>query len=150
MAPIQKLIALTGVSLALAIVAPQSTEAEESRTLTVTKNCNTAAALAPGELGYCIIIESNFRPLRDAKIRYFGPGFFTADHPFLDSWVVIESPDGDGGTAFGHCLVRGVPDVLGACQFTGGSGSLKGFNAAVTVTTEGGGIWHWRGARSIQ
>ena len=65
-------------------------ENKESRTLTVTKECGTAM-LAPGELSYCTITESNFRPLRGAKIRYFGPGFFTADHPFLDSWVVIES-----------------------------------------------------------
>jgi hypothetical protein len=148
MLPIQKLFALSGAALVLAVVAPQSTGAEESRALTVTKECGKAT-LAEGELGYCTILESNFRALRDAKIRYFGPGFFTADHPFLDSWVVIESPHGEGGTAFGHCLVRGVPDVLGACQFTGGSGSLKGFKADVTVTTVGGGIWHWNGARSI-
>src|SRR4030095_14696429 len=131
MAPLQNLLALSGIALALAVIAPQSTKAEETRTLTVTKDCNTAASLAPGELGYCIIIESNFRPLRDAKIRYFGPGFFTQDHPFLDSWVVIESPHGGGGTASGHCLVRGVPDVLGACQFTGGSGSLEGVDDGV-------------------
>ena len=119
----------------------------ESRTLTVTKECGTAA-LAPGELGYCTVTESNFRPLRGVKIRYYGPGFFTADHPFLDSRVVIESVRGGGGTAFGHCLVRGVPDVLGHCQFTGGSGSLKGFKADVTVTTVDGTIWHWNGAAS--
>jgi hypothetical protein len=118
---------------------------KESKTLTVTKECGTAT-LAPGELGYCTIIASNFRPLRGAKIRYFGPGFFTPDHPFLDSRVVIESDQ--GGTAFGHCLVRGVPEVLGACQFTGGSGSLKGFKADVTVTTVDGTIWHWNGAIS--
>ncbi|HEY6508407.1 MAG TPA: hypothetical protein VIY56_10365 [Vicinamibacterales bacterium] len=117
------------------------------RTLTVTKECGTAT-LAPGELGYCTVLESNLRALRGAKIRYFGPGFFTPDHPFLDSWVVIESDRGEGGTAFGHCLVRGVPDVLGACQFTGGSGSLRGFKADVTVTTVGGGIWHWNGSLS--
>ena len=52
------------------------------------------------------------------------------------------------GTAMGHCLVRGVPEVLGACQFTGGSGSLRGFKADVTVTTVDGTIWHWSGARS--
>ena len=120
---------------------------KESRTLTVTKECGLAT-LAPGELGYCTVTESNFRPLRGAKIRYFGPGFFTADHPFLDSRVVIESERGGGGTAFGHCLVRGVPDVLGHCQFTGGSGSLKGFKADVTVTTVDGTIWHWNGAFS--
>jgi hypothetical protein len=117
-----------------------------SKTLTVTKECGTAV-LAPGELGYCTVIESNFRPLRGAKIRYFGPGFFTPTHPFLDSWVVIESEHG-GGTAFGHCLVRGVPEVLGACQFTGGSGSLRGFKADVTVTTADGTIWQWEGART--
>jgi hypothetical protein len=120
---------------------------KESKTLTVTKECGTAT-LHPGELGYCTVTESNFRPLRGAKIRYFGPGFFAENHPFLDSWVVIESEQGGGGTAFGHCLVRGVPDVLGACQFTGGSGSLRGFQADVTVTTVDGTIWHWNGAVS--
>lgn len=117
---------------------------DESRPLRLTKECGTAI-LAPGELSYCTVTEVNFRPLRGAKIRYFGPGFFTATHPFLDSWVVIETEQGGGGTAFGHCLVRGVPSVLGACQFTGGSGSLKGFQADVTVTTVDGTIWNWNG-----
>jgi hypothetical protein len=120
---------------------------EESKTLTLTKECGTAI-LAPGELRYCTVTASNFRPLKGAKIRYFGPGFFTPDHPFLDSWVVIESEHGGGGTAFGHCLVRGVPEVLGACQFTGGSGSLKGFKSDVTVTTLDGTTWYWNGATS--
>jgi hypothetical protein len=120
---------------------------KDAQTLTVTKECGVAA-LAPGELDYCTVIASNFRPLRGAKIRYFGPGFFAGNHPFLDSWVVIESDQSGGGTAFGHCLVRGVPDVLGACQFTGGSGSLKGFKADVTVTTVDGTVWHWNGALS--
>ena len=120
---------------------------KESKTLTVTKECGTVT-LAPGELDYCTVIASNFPALRGARIRYFGPGFFTANHPFLDSRVVIESDQGGGGTAFGHCLVRAVPEVLGACQFTGGSGSLKGFKADVTVTTVDGTIWHWNGAVS--
>ena len=122
---------------------------KESKTLTVTKKCG-GTTLAPGELDYCTVIASNFHPLRGAKIRYFGPGFFAGDHQFLDSWVVIESDQGGGGTAFGHCLVRGVPEVLGACQFTGGSGSLKGFKADVTVTvnTADGTIWYWNGAAS--
>jgi len=134
-------------SAGLAAAAPGEGN-KELRTLTVTKECGTAT-LAQGELSYCTVLESNFRPLRGAKIRYFGPGFFTANHPYLDSWVVIESDYGEGGTAFGHCLVRGVPDVLGACQFTGGSGSLRGFKADVTVTTAGGPIWHWKGSISI-
>jgi len=122
-------------------------ENKPSRTLTVTKECGTAT-LAPGELSYCTITESNFRALRGAKIRYFGPGFRTVDHPFLDSWVVIESEQGGGGTAFGHCLLRAVPDALGACQFTGGSGSLEGFKADVTVTRLDGSIWYWNGTAS--
>jgi hypothetical protein len=145
----RNLLTLAGVILGLSVLAPHSSQAEESKeskTLRVTKECGTAL-LAPGELGYCTVTQSNFRALRGAKIRYFGPGFFTQDHPFLDSRVVIESAE--GGTAFGHCLVRGVPDVLGACQFTGGSGSLKGFKADVTVTTVDGTIWNWRGAASI-
>ena len=147
----RKLFVFTAAILALVVLAPSVPEAEEpqhSRTLTVTKECGTAI-LAPGELGYCTVLESNFRPLIGAKIRYFGPGFFAADHPFLDSRVVIESARGGGGTAFGHCLVRGVPDVLGACQFTGGSGSLQGFKADVTVTIVGGTIWEWEGIGSL-
>ena len=36
--------------------------------------------------------------------------------------------------------------MLGACQFTGGSGSLKGFKADVTVTTvDGTLVLEWRG-----
>jgi hypothetical protein len=132
-------------------VVAASRSAEEdaaSRTLRVTKDCSPPV-LAPGELGYCTITASNFRPLRNAKVRYYGPGFFIPpDHKFLDSWVVIESDHGGGGTAFGHCLVRGVPDVLGACQFTGGSGSLEGFKANVTVTVAMDGSWHWNGSMS--
>jgi len=142
------LLTLTGAILALAVLTPQSSRAEEpreSKTLRVTKECGTAT-LAKGELTYCTVTASNFRPLVGAKIRYFGPGFFTEDHPFLDSWVVIEGTG--GGTAFGHCLLRGVPEPLGACQFTGGSGSLKGFKADVTVTTADGTFWNWRGTRS--
>ena len=148
MRSMRNLLTLTSIILALGVLAPQSQaeESQESRTPRVTKECGTAT-LAPGELGYCTVTESNFRPLIGAKIRYFGPGFFTPDHPFLDSRVVIEGRE--GGTAFGHCLVRGVPDVLGACQFTGGSGSLRGFKADVTVTTVDGTIWHWRGRGSI-
>ena len=119
----------------------------EANSFALTKECGTAT-LQPGELSYCTVTASNFRPLRGAKIRYYGPGFFAPDHPFLDSRVVIESDRDGGGTAFGHCLVRGVPDVLGACQFTGGSGSLKGFQADVTVTTVDGTIWHWNGSLS--
>jgi hypothetical protein len=144
------LLTLTGAILAVAVLAPQSSQAEEpreSKTLRVTKECGTAV-LAEFELAYCTVTESNFRPLIGAKIRYFGPGFITATHQFLDSRVVIESTQGGGGTAFGHCLLRLVPDALGACQFTGGSGSLKGFKADVTVTRVDGAIWNWKGTRS--
>ena len=137
------------ISLQMPIVATagHGEENTQSRTLRVTKECGLAA-LDPGELDYCTVRASNFRPLRGARIRYFGPGFVTGDHLFLDSWVVIESGEGDG-TAFGHCLVRVIPTVLGACQFTGGSGSLKGFKADVTVTrVDNTAIWHWDGAIS--
>ena len=73
----------------------------------MTKECGTAT-LVPGELRYCTVTESNFRPLRGAEIRYFGPGFFTPDHPYLDSCVVIESEKGGGGAAFGHCLKKTI------------------------------------------
>lgn len=143
------LVALT-LALSMSPVVAASGPGEEgaaSKTLSVTKDCSPVPLA--GELGYCTITASNFRPLIGAKVRYYGPGFFTPpDHLFLDSWVVLESDQGGGGTAFGHCLVRAVPDVLGACQFTGGSGSLEGFKANVTVTVTMDGLWHWNGSMS--
>ena len=147
---IRRLLAVTSAILAFAVLAPPASQAAETRSLTVTKECGTAV-LADGELEYCTITASNFSRLIGAKIRYFGPGFVTEDHLYLDSRVLIE---GTGGTAFGHCLVRIVSavappaGVLGACQFTGGSGSLRGFKADVTVTTVDFTIWNWNGTRS--
>ena len=139
--------AITGAIVAFAATVPPAA-AQDSKKLTVTKICGYGGT--GGELGYCLITASNFPKLIDAKIRYFGPGFpDPLTHPFLDSWAVIEAT---GGTAFGHCLVRFVPNVLGACEFTGGSGSLAGFKGDVTVTTPNGQLgatWNWNGIRYI-
>ena len=146
MLSVRRFLTVTTTILGLAVLASPASAARAPaalKSLTVTKDCT--ATLASGELEYCTITETNFPPLNGAKIRYFGPGFITADHLYLDSWVVIEGAQG-AGTAFGHCLVRAVPGVLGACQFTGGSGSLKGFKADVTVTNVDGAIFNWIGA----
>jgi hypothetical protein len=129
-----------------AFLAPSASLANELRPLTVTKQCNTAAqATVTDELSFCTILASTTSELVGAKVRYFGPGFFTPTHKYLDSWVVIEAAQ---GTAFGHCLLRGVPAVLGACEFTGGSGSLAGFKADVTVTSGDFVTWQWKGVVS--
>jgi hypothetical protein len=146
MNPAKILLAATSAILGCAVLAPTASLADHSGTLTVTKQCNTPAqATVADELSYCTILASNFSQLVGAKVRYFGPGFFTATHKYLDSWVVIEASQ---GTAFGHCLLRGVPAVLGACEFTGGSGSLRGFKADVTVTSGDFVTWQWKGALS--
>lgn len=133
--------AVTGAIVAFAATVPPAA-AQDSKKLTVTKTCGLGGT--GDELPYCLITASNFSKLVNAKIRYFapqpGPG-----HPFLDSPVLIE---GTGGTAFGHCLVRVAPDILGACEITGGSGSLAGFKADVTVTLTNG-IWNWNGIRYV-
>jgi hypothetical protein len=136
--------AVTGAVLVFAAtVLPAA--AQDSKMLTVTKTCGHGD-VASGELPYCLITASNFPKLVNAKIRYFGP-LPGAGHLFLDSPVMIE---GTGGTAFGHCLVRVLPAVLGACEFTGGSGSLAGFKGDVTVTVDTAtGIWSWNGIRYV-
>jgi hypothetical protein len=137
------LACVVAFQMSSSLAAGAGVESTGPKTLTLTKDCTPVAD--PGELPYCLVTASNYRALRGAKIRYFGPGFYTADHPYIDSWVVIE---GVNGTAFGHCLVRTVPAVLGACQFTGGSGSLKGFKADVTVTSVDFATWYWNGTAS--
>jgi hypothetical protein len=118
---IRRLLAVTSAMLAFAVLAPPASQAAETRSLTVTKQCLGPAgppALLPGELEYCTITASNFSRLIGAKIRYFGPGFVTEDHLYLDSRVLIE---GTGGTAFGHCLVR----IVSAVAPPAGAGSLS-------------------------
>ena len=134
--------AVTGAIVAFAATVPPAA-AQDSKKLTVTKTCGHS--VVEGELAYCLITASNFSKLVNAKIRYFGP-LPGPGHLFLDSPVVIE---GTGGTAFGHCLLRVVPDALGACEFTGGSGSLAGFKGDVTVTTTDFATWYWNGIRYI-
>ena len=136
--------AVTGAALAFAATVPPAA-AQDTKKLTLTKTCGLGGT--NGELPYCLITGSNFSKLVNAKIRYFGPLPYGPDHLFLDSPVVIEATE---GTAFGHCLLRVVPDALGACQLTGGSGSLAGLKGDVTVTVNTAtGIWSWNGVRYI-
>jgi hypothetical protein len=141
MRSIRKFVALGSAILASTFVAMTASQADEFKTLTITKECSQFTGTAPS---FCTITESNFRPLRGAIARYFGPAL--GANGFVDSWVVLEGTQ--GGTAFGHCLVRFAPAPLGACEFTGGSGSLNGFKADLTVTITSDGLWHWDGAMS--
>jgi hypothetical protein len=139
MRSIKYLLAPAATIMALAVLAPSLSQAQEWRPLTASKECSQFTGTAPS---FCTITDSNFRPLKGAIVRYFGPEL--GAHGFVDSSVVLEAKG--GGTAFGHCLVRLTPEPLGACEFTGGSGSLQGFIGDVTVTVSADGIWHFKGA----
>jgi hypothetical protein len=168
---VRSLVTAGGAILAATVFAPAS-QADESRTLTATKDCtgpNPAAPTNNGIGGYCTITQSNFAPLIGAKVRYYGPATVAltttvngygsdAGDPamangngrYVDSWAVLEA---QGGTAFGHCLLlvpASLSQALGHCQFTGGNRSLREFEADVTVTYAGfGNSWNWNGNFSV-
>jgi hypothetical protein len=110
--------------------------------LNLAKECSSMT----GQVGdHCTFTSSNIDAIPvGATAIYYGPVLGPA---FISSSVLIDA--GDGATATGYCSVdlSGMP--LGTCSFVGGSGSLAGFQAVVTVTVDEAGSWYWDGTYRI-
>jgi hypothetical protein len=76
-------------------------------------------------------------------VFYYGPVIGPA---ILSTYVVLDA--GDGNTAIGYCNVE-LAKSAGTCTFWAGSGTLTGFQAIVTLTIDGAGLYHWDGSYSI-
>jgi hypothetical protein len=108
----------------------------------VKKECSKFTGGVPS---FCTIIASSFGPLKNVKVRYYGPMLGSNDQ-FVSSDMVLEAKS--GGTAIGHCIVYFAAGPAGICTFTAGSGSLAGFRAVVKVTVDDDDKWHWVGVES--
>jgi len=95
-------------------------------------------------LGTCTVTSSDAGPLPPGTIEtYLGPQF---GDPVLSSRVVITSSYGGGGTAVGHC-VWPLRTATGICTFAGGTGSLAGFHANLTVSANTDfSVFYWDGS----
>ena len=110
--------------------------------LNLTKECSSMT----GQIGdHCTFTSSNVDAIPiGATAIYYGPVLGPA---IIGSSVLIDA--GDGDTATGYCSVDLGGTPLGTCSFVGGSGSLAGIQAVVTVTVDEAGSWHWDGTYRI-
>jgi hypothetical protein len=112
--------------------------ANRSGALHVTKECseyNTQAG------GFCTILSSNVpqikRGMRVVYLQALGPAG-------LDSDIVLSK--GHGSAAFGHVVLNATTRRV---TFSGGTGALAGFQAAVDVSVDEFDVWHWEGTYSF-
>ena len=114
------MLGAAALALALAIPASASTRVPFS----LTKTCDN--------LGTCTVTASDTPVLPVGSTEtYLGPQF---GDPVLSSRVLITSSYAGGGTATGHCTWP-LRTASGTCTFAQGTGSLAGFHANLTVTT---------------
>jgi hypothetical protein len=113
---------------------------DRSGELHVTKECPEYKGAA-GD--FCTIKSSNIDEIAGgAKVVYAS----AAKEGSLDSDIVLDA--GGGNAANGH-VVLDLGAGTGTLSFSGGTGSLAGFNASVKVSADATGLWHWDGTYSF-
>lgn len=132
-------VMLTAVAVLLVPVLPASA-GSPLQPLRLTKTCVPAGTP-------CVVIESNVAALPVYTTEdYLGPEY---GYPVLSSRVVITSSYNGGGTATGHCTWP-FRSASGTCTFAQGTGSLAGFRAKLTVTTNGDFTqFYWNGTYQL-
>ena len=122
------------VALLLAGLAPAT--AALSRSLHVTKECSDYTGAAGS---YCTFTSSNIGVINPGyRIYYAEPATLES----LDTDVEIVGPRGTVAT--GHCTLV-FADLPGTCTFEGAIGRFGRFDATVSVSVDGTGLWHWNG-----
>jgi len=98
-------------------------------------------------LGTCTVFSSDAAPLPAGTTEtYFGPQF---GDPVLSSRVLITTSYGGGGTAIGQCAWP-LRSATGTCTFAGGTGSLAGFHANLTVSANRDfSVFYWDGSYKL-
>jgi hypothetical protein len=134
---------LAGGAIAALILASVSSPvfAADPKPLNLAKECSKFTAHS-GD--YCSITKSSLDSIPvGSKVFYYGP---VIGPVILSTYVVLDA--GNGNTAIGYCNVD-LPKSSGTCTFWAGSGTLTGFQAIVTLTVDGAGLFHWDGSYSM-
>lgn len=121
---------LLGAVLALAAIVP-SVSASSSGALHLTKTCDA--------YNHCTVQTSTAGPIPVGTQGFYSGPVFTNR---LSSNLVLVTPG--GSTASGHCTLNYV-SAVGTCTFNRGTGTLAGFHAVLTVTTDFETFW-WDGS----
>ena len=109
--------------------------------LHLTKECSEYSGAAGG---FCTITGSNLPEIAvGSKVIYAD----AAGAGTLDTDIVLD--DGAGNTASGHVILDLEADK-GVVTFSGGTGSLAGFQAHADVSAEADETWRWEGTYSFE
>jgi hypothetical protein len=148
MQPRKRLLVVTAMIAALAVLAPSAAVASEggshSRALHITKECSQFTG-RPGS--FCTITSSNLKAIKvGSKVVYAqAPGAASIDS---DVYLVV-SP---GDVAFGHISLD-FGTSLGVGTFSGGTGKFTDFHARFVITDHplptGTGLTDWDGRYSF-
>ena len=128
-----------GAASALAGSAPP-----RSGDLVVAKECSGFVNDPP----YCTITSSNLGAIpQGSRIVYLDPAGLPTP---TGSAVVLDPPGPGNNKAFGTCFLGTDPMH---CEFSGGTGMFRWFQASVVVTVTDLGtadeLWHWAGTYSF-
>lgn len=92
---------------------------------------------------FCTITSSNIDEIVvGSKVIYAE----AAGEGTLDTDIVLDA--GSGNTALGHVVLDLAADK-GVVTFSGGTGSLAGFEGHADVTADADQLWHWEGSYSF-
>jgi hypothetical protein len=119
----------------LSVIAASSASGAEMKSFTGQKSCGapivSTSPPAPG--GYCLITQSSFKILFDAKVYYTAAVVVGG---VLTSPVTLRATDKRGSTATGQCtyhLPSSTEAGHGLCEYSSGTGKLAGFHATIEV-----------------
>ena len=114
---------------------------ERSGDLHVTKECSAYKGQA-GE--FCTITSSSLDEIEVGSKVIYADG---ARGGSLDTDVTLDA--GSGNAATGHVKVD-LSAASGEATFSGGTGTLTGFEARVDISADSEGVWHWNGTYSFR
>jgi hypothetical protein len=122
-------------AVALLMVLSTSAVAAETKIFTGEKSCGapvvTISPPKPG--GYCLITQSSYKILLDAKVYYTAA---VVAGGVLTSPVTLRAVDKRASTATGQCtfyLATSTTPAHGLCTYSSGTGRLAGFHATYVV-----------------
>jgi len=130
--------------LAVAAVGSAATAGSAKSTPTsgrlhVAKECSQYQGTAGS---FCTIVSANIPEIEPGmRVVYSSP----LSDGILDSDIVLSSAD---GSAAGHVTLD-VAKAKGRITFSGGTGTLEGFQADAKVSLDSSGALHWDGSYSF-
>jgi len=127
--------AVASAIASLTLLAAPSAFGAQTKTFLGEKSCGAPVVTIspPNPGGYCLITQSNYKILLNAKVYYTAA---VVANGVLTSPVTLRATDQRGSTATGQCtfhLATPTTPAHGLCTYSSGTGKLEGFHATYVV-----------------